>query len=106
MDDFTIDQISWHAKLDNSPEFQLRLRRRFVTICGFLDSHGLLKNKLDLAPIDKGEDFAIHSSALTPEGLEFMRKAYSRWLKSLDRGSDPGDFKFLDRELTKLKQGK
>ena len=54
MQDFTIDRLSWHSKLDSSPEFQDRLRKRFVSIIKFLADNGLLKEDLNVAPIKEG----------------------------------------------------
>jgi hypothetical protein len=102
MDDFTIDKISWHSKLDNSPEFQARLRQRFITLCSFLSANGLLKESLNPAPIEEGKDFEIKASHLTTDGLALMKSGYSKWLKSLDRGKEPQDTGLLLKELTKI----
>lgn len=47
------------------------------------------------------DSFEIRSDELTEEGLEFMRTAYQKWLRMLDRGGDPSDTRILEKELAK-----
>ena len=75
-----------------------------MAVSNFLELHGLLSAPLETAAIERGEDFAITSNSLTAQGLQLMKAAYPKWLKSLDRGVDPADTKMLERELNKLKQ--
>ncbi len=66
MKDFTIDRVSWHTRLDSDPAYQERVQKRFKTIAGFLQAHGLVKGSLlpDGAVLDDNfEIFMIVSAA-------------------------------------------
>lgn len=106
MKDYTITKVATHARLDPDPAFQQRLRLKFRTIASFLQSHNLTKGVLLPENVPVEDSFAIRTSDLTSEGIEFMKRAYVKWQKSHDRGKSPSDTKLLEQELAKLRGDK
>ncbi len=102
MKDFVIDKISWHTRLDPNPEFQARVRSRFLALYRFLHSQKLLSEPLDPSGIESGGDFEIRASNLTPDGLALMKATYSKWLKSTDKKKDPNNVDLLASQLQKM----
>jgi hypothetical protein len=72
-------------------------------VAHFLQSNGLTERVLLPDGAEPDEEFAIKTSDLTPDGLAFMKQAYSKWLKRMDKGQKPEDVTFLQKELAKLR---
>jgi hypothetical protein len=78
----------------------------YWTISDFLQRSCLTTRELAASPNDITDDFEIRSDDLTPEGLQFMRTGYQKWLRMLDRGGDPSDTRILERELAKQREAR
>jgi hypothetical protein len=104
MQDFVIDQVSWHWESGSEPPEKTLVR--FKAIAGFLQRHGLVKKTLLGEKDEPTERFCIRASDLTDEGLRLMKESYDRWLKRVDQGKTaPNDVSLLERSLAKLRSG-
>jgi hypothetical protein len=75
-------------------------------VANFLQQNGLVRTPL-LHSLDAVIDtFAIRKSDLTDEGFALMKKAYDKWVKALDRGSEPQDVSILEKMLLKMRDDK
>lgn len=104
MNHFVVDRVSWHTDVRDNPERPEMVKARFGALLRFLD-----ENQLTLRPLlpDSGvvsDDFALRTDDLTADGILLMKKAYDKWLESLDRGAAPGDTSVLDRALNGIKK--
>ena len=70
----------------------------------FLQSNGLTNRKL-LNTIEDVEKTTLLVKDLTVEGLLFFRTSYQKYIKALDRGTDPAKAckNILERDLKKLR---
>jgi hypothetical protein len=103
MEDFVIDQISWHWGSGSEPPQKTLVR--FKAVVRFLQAHGLVKTTL----LGEGDEptgrFCIRASDLTDEGLVLMKAAYDPWLRRVDQGkAAPDDVSLLERRLARLRQ--
>jgi hypothetical protein len=103
MKDYAIDKVGWHFEADPDPAFHDRVRRRFKTLIAFLQNHGLASHIIleEGAPITS--ELEVRVSDLTPEGHQFMKSCYDRWVGAIDRGKSPEDATILTRSLDKLR---
>jgi hypothetical protein len=99
---FTIDKVVWHTSTPGNTETREHIWRRFFTITLFLQDNGLVVRRLLNSEDEITEDFQIHSSDLTEVGMAFMRAAYDKWLKRLDKGADPTDLSLLEKYFRKV----
>src|SRR5262245_6008895 len=104
MRDFTIDKVSWHTSVKGNPETPEQIRQRFWILTNCLQECQLVVRRLASSIDEIGDEFEIKYSDLTPTGWALIRRAYDRWLRSIDRGSKPTD-RLLKRELGKLLAG-
>ncbi len=100
--DFTIDKVSWHTQTAGNPESRDHVLQRFYSLVFFLQAHHLTKRVLLHNINEITDDFSVKTSDLTEAGLEFMKRAYDKWLSRIDRGADPQNVDFLETELEKL----
>jgi hypothetical protein len=104
MQDYVIDQVSWHTTRTKRKEVQDRAYEHMRTIVSFLQSHGLLKKSLLFDGMEIGEDFSFRKSDLTDEGFKFIQEFYSKWLNSHDHGKAISDTSGLERWLSQMRQ--
>lgn len=104
MDDFVIDQVSWHWKSGSEPPEKTLVR--FKAVVRFLQAHGLVRTTLLKDGDEPTERFCIRASDLTDEGLRLMKVAYDPWLRKVDEGkAAPDDVRLLEKKLERLRQG-
>jgi hypothetical protein len=104
MEDFVIDQVSWHWKSGSEPPE--KTLARFKAVVRFLQTHGLVRTPLLKDEDEPTERFCIRASDLTDEGLRLMKAAYDPWLRKIDEGkAAPDDVSLLEKKLTRLRQG-
>ena len=101
MDDFIIDEVSWHLNTPDNPEGPTHIRDRFRAIVMFLQANGLCTRDLLSPDQTIADNFAIHSGDLTETGLAVMKSAYDRWLRKIDKGMSPKDVSLLEKSLAK-----
>jgi hypothetical protein len=84
---------------------RLRVKRRLGVYLRFMQDHGLVRQVLCSSAPDIPDDFKVYLRDVTPEGYEFHRTGYSKWVDLLDRSidSDPTDTKPLEQALMKLR---
>lgn len=102
MNNFVIDKVVWHLKVQGNTETPAHIRERFWFVARFLQEHGLTKRQLVASEQEIGDDFALVSEDLTDRGLELMKHSYDKWLKRVDKGMPPSDTSILENELKKL----
>jgi hypothetical protein len=102
--DFTIDQVSWHTRVQGNPESPESVRRRFRILSDFLQDNGLTVRVLLPDGMEPSDDFAIRSSDLTEEGLEVMKKGYDKWLKKIvNKRKELSDVSLLTKALNDIR---
>ena len=109
MENFIIDQVSWHTEKPRNYDFDgTIIYKYFKSLIQFLE-----ENKLTTKPIiTEGEpmtrDTKIQSSDLTEEGMLFIKAVYkSSWIdKVVDGKISPDDQKMLIKALNKIRDVK
>jgi hypothetical protein len=105
MQDFVIDQVSWHWKSSSEPPQKTLVR--FKAMALFLQRNGLVKRTLLGEDDEPTEQFCIRASDLTDEGLRLMKETYDRWLRNVDQGTTaPDDVSLFERRLARLRSSK
>jgi hypothetical protein len=109
------DQTLWRTSSyfkESTPEAteaaRLHCLRTTGIVIKFIQDHGLTRHVLcDTAP-DIPEDFSVHLRDITPEGLEFYRTGYMKWLKRFERNmhADPFDVRVMEKALEQMRQKK
>ena len=104
MDDYVIDQLSWHTSRTKRRDLHDRALLHMKTIVEFLQHNNLVKYPLyrEGDPIDGS--FCFRKSDLTDEGFRFIQKYYDKWLASHDRGKDVSDTRLLLQSLKKMRE--
>lgn len=98
--DFTIDRVSWHIQTEGNPEPEVQVKRRFQILVHFLQENNLLKRPILEPNAIPGNEFAILSSDLTPEGLAVIRLGYDAWLKRVvNKRKNISDLSILEDAL-------
>ena len=100
---FVIFRASGLTRRVGLEDFRDHSFRHLFTILDFLQRNGLAREPLIASFEDMNDDTELRSDQLTDEGIAFMRTGYQRWLAKLDRGGDPADYAFLDRQLRKMR---
>ncbi len=102
---FTIDQVSWHTKRQENPERREQTINRFYKLTKFLQYNHITK-EIMLNNINNINDkFKINTEDLTDDGYDFMRAAYEKWLRRVDRTMNYSDVRILERALKTLRDG-
>ena len=99
MEDFIIDQVSWHTSVEGNPETREEIIERFWSFVDFLQRNKLVNRMLAEGIEDIGDDFSIKTSDLNDEGMLIVKKCYDKWLTKLDKGGSPSDMRMFEREL-------
>jgi hypothetical protein len=107
------DWILWETAAyhqESTPEATERARIQRWTEVGhvikFIQDHGLTRRVLcETAPAIPA-DFFVYLRDITPEGLEFYRTGYMKWLKRFERNmnADPSDVKVMEKALAQMRQ--
>jgi hypothetical protein len=87
---------------------RIRCLRETGYVIKFIQDHGLTRRVLcEFAP-DIPEDFCVHLRDITPEGLEFYRTGYMKWLKRFERNmhADPSDVRVMEKALDQMRSKK
>lgn len=104
MQDFVIDQVSWHWASHSEPPEKTLVRFKAVAL--FLQRQGLATRTLLGESDEPTESFSIRASDLTDEGLLLMKQTYDRWLRNVDQGKTaPDDMGLFEKNLAKLRNG-
>ena len=85
---------------------RLRCQREMGYAVKFIQDHGLTRCTLcDTAP-DIPDDFSVFLRDVTPEGLEFYRTGYMKWLKRFERNmhADPSDVRVMEKALADMRK--
>lgn len=102
-DQFTIDQVAWHTKIQGNTETRDQTIERFYAIATFLQENGLTLEPPIREKSEIGDDFAIHTDNLTEEGYAFMKAAYDGWLTRIDGGMPSANVSSLEKALRKIR---
>src|SRR5215472_2100282 len=101
---FPIDKVGWHTEVRRNPETPDRVRKRFRILVDFLHSNHLTVRQLLPAEEEPANEFTIHSTDLTEEGLKVMTKGYDKWLKRVvNKNKDVADVSILLKALEEIR---
>jgi hypothetical protein len=95
---FVVEKLAWYINRDLRHDPRVKLK----TLALFLQDNGLTTRQLIDGNDELKDTFQITSDDLTERGLRFIKSGYQKWIKSVDRGSDPNDPAFLQRAISKL----
>lgn len=109
------DWVLWNTGAyyqESTPEATQAARIRCYLRVGqtvkFIQNHGLTRRVLCETAPDIPEDFCVYLRDITPEGLEFYRTGYMKWLKRFERNmhADPSDVRVMEKALEQMRQKK
>jgi len=105
MDDFVIDQASWHTNKVRNYEFDKRIvYEYFNQIIRYMQDNGLTTRIILNVDDNATDDTCIKKSDLTEEGFDFVKKVYDKWTdKVVDKEISSTNFKLLDKALNEIK---
>lgn len=100
-----LDLVYQEATEKDTEDARLRKRRVVGSAIDFFQKHGLTERLLCGSAPDLPSGFILYLRDVTPEGLEFYRSGYIKWLRRFERSmhADPTDWKILERELAILR---
>ena len=89
---------------------RIKCHREMGYVIKFIQDHGLTRRVLCESAPDIPESFFVYLRDITPEGLEFYRTGYMKWLKRFERNmhADPSDVTVMEKALAdmRMKQSK
>jgi hypothetical protein len=97
---------------ENTPEAteaaRIRCLRETGFVIKFIQDHGLTRRVLCATAPDIPDDFSVYLRDITPEGLEFYRTGYMKWLKRFERNmhADPSDVRVMEKALDQMRTKK
>ena len=95
---------------ESTPEATVAARLRCLRKTGytikFLQDHGLTRRVLCETAPEIPENFFVYLHDITPEGLEFYRTGYMKWLKRFERNmhADPSDVRVMEKALAEMRK--
>jgi hypothetical protein len=102
-EDFLIDQVSAHTRVEGNPETPDLVRKRFRNLVDFLQRNHLTTRQLLEDGVIPQDDFCIRASDLTAVGLATMRAGYVKWLKRIcNKNKDTSDVRILEKALNEV----
>lgn len=84
---------------------RIRRLREMGYAIKFIQDHGLTRRVLCETAPDIPEVFCVYLRDITPEGLEFYRTGYMKWLKRFERDmhADPADVRVMEKALKHMR---
>lgn len=101
---FTIAKVLWLTRVKGNEGRRQSIIEHFWIITDFLQANQLTKKVLARSIHEINDEFSLESDDLTELGLEFMKKAYDKWLTKVDNGMPPTDITILQKALEKLRK--
>jgi len=85
---------------------RIRRLREMGYAIKFIQDHGLTRRVLCETAPDIPVDFCVYLRDVTPEGLEFYRTGYMKWLKRFERNmhADPSDVRVMEKALEQMRK--
>jgi len=85
---------------------RIRCLREIGYVVKFIQDHGLTRKVLCATAPEIPEDFRVYLRDIKPEGLEFYRTGYMKWLKRFERNmhADPSDVSIMEKSLAELRR--
>lgn len=97
------DTVTYYQESTPEATEAARLRRIKETgyVVKFIQDHGLTRRTLCETAPDIPETFCVYLKDVTPEGLEFYRAGYKKWLNRFERNmhADPSDVSVMEKAL-------
>ena len=109
------DWVLWNTKAyyqESTPEAteaaRLRCRLEMGYVIKFIQNNGLTRRMLCESAPDIPDNFTVFLRDITPEGLEFYRTGYMKWLKRFERNmhADPSDVSVMEKALAEMRERK
>lgn len=110
MDDVVYCRVSTHTKRIIKPApppgYRDRVIDWFWTLTKVMRENGMTQRALadNRSAID--DSFEIKKSDLTPDGFEFIKNYYQKWLAYLDQNGDPNNIEKMKEFITSHKAKK
>jgi hypothetical protein len=103
--DFTVDKVEWHTKKIRNYDFDNSLiYQYFISIIEYLQKNNLTTKIIATDGQEINDNTSIKKSDLTEEGLELVKKCYSKWIdKVVNQKILSTDYRMLDKALNKLR---
>lgn len=107
------DQTLWRTSdyfKESTPEETKKAKKARLAEVGyivkFIQEHGLTRKTLCETAPDIPEGFCVFLRDITPEGLEFYRTGYMKWLKRFERNmnADPSDLSVMEKALAEIRK--
>lgn len=106
--DWTLWETETYAQ-ESTPEATERARLHRLALIGhvikFIQDNSLVRRTLCATAPQIPEKFSVLLRDITPEGLEFYRTGYKKWLGRFERDmyADPSDVTILQTSLIQLR---
>lgn len=107
------DWVLWETDAyyqESTPEAteaaRIRVWKRVGYVIKFIQDHCLTRRMLCETAPDIPKDFFVYLRDITPEGLEFYRTGYMKWLKRFERNmhADPSDVSVMEKALVDMRK--
>ncbi|MEJ7139165.1 hypothetical protein [Amphibiibacter pelophylacis] len=75
------------------------------SVVKFIQDHGLTRHVLCTTAPDIPDNFFVYLRDITPEGLDFYRTGYKKWLDHINRNTnaDPSDVRIMEKALAEMR---
>lgn len=106
--DWTLWETEAYAR-ESTLEATERARLLRLALIGhvvkFIQDHGLVRRTLCATAPQIPKKFSVFLRDVTPEGLEFYRTGYKKWLGRFERDmyADPSDVAILEKSLIQIR---
>ena len=84
-------------------DYKERVRGQVSTFITYLQDNDLTKNTLISEEKPLQDNLKVYESDLTKNGVIFFDKVFLKWSGRVDKGGDPFDSIYLEKEFKKLK---
>ncbi|MBK8525516.1 MAG: hypothetical protein QG592_41 [Pseudomonadota bacterium] len=107
------DWVLWETAAyyqESTPEAteaaRIRRWKKLGHVIKFIQDRGLTRRVLCATAPDIPENFSVYLRDITPEGLEFYRTGYMKWLKRFERNmhADPADVSVMEKALADMRK--
>jgi hypothetical protein len=102
------DAYYQESTAEATEQARLRCLAKTGHVVKFIQDHGLTRRILCESAPDIPEQFCVPLKDITPEGLEFYRTGYKKWLNRFERNmhADPSDVRVMEKALAEMRSKK
>lgn len=103
MEDFIIDDPSWHTAERGSLDSREQVREFFLELFKFLRDHNLLTREVALSSRVDDAELVLKRSDLTDEGFKVIQSGWEKLEGSRNRRTGKRNFDMLMKALKKVR---